>query len=134
MSHLQPLAEKVGILCGVAIIAAASGRVLAERVAWASSPLQRVRGLLFRPPLRPGDALVIERASQVHTFGLPYAIDVVFCDSDWRALHVVRGMSPMRVTRWVRAAYVLELPAGALPDEVGIGARLRITGARRSPS
>lgn len=57
---------------------------------------------------------MIVRARQVHTFGMRYAIDVCFCDREWRVLYVVRSMRPRRVTRWVRgAAFVVEAPEGA---------------------
>lgn len=91
--------------------------MIAQRVRWARSPGERARGLLGAAELRPGEALVIEPARQVHTFGMRYAIDVCFCDRAWRVLHVVTAMRPRRVTRWVRGArYAIEAPAGALRD------------------
>ena len=88
--------------------------MIAERVRRANTPAERMRGLLGRPPLAPGDALVIEPARQVHTFGMRYPIDVCFCDARWRVLHVVRALRPGRVTRWVRRArYAVEAPSGA---------------------
>ncbi|MDQ4125111.1 MAG: DUF192 domain-containing protein [Actinomycetota bacterium] len=89
--------------------------MIAERVRWARAPAERARGLLGAPELRPGEALVIEPARQVHTFGMRYAIDVCFCDAGWRVLHVVAPLRPRRVTRWARRArYAIEAPAGAL--------------------
>ena len=83
-----------------------------------------MRGLLDAPPLGPGEALVIERARQVHTFGMRYPIDVCFCDRSWRVLHVVAAMRPRRVTRWVaRARFAVEARAGELGD-VGVGDQL----------
>lgn len=89
--------------------------MIAERALWARAPADRARGLLGRPPLGEGGALVIDPARQVHTFGMRYAIDVCFCDAEWRVLHVVRGLRPRRLTRVVwRARYAVETPAGAL--------------------
>jgi uncharacterized membrane protein (UPF0127 family) len=91
----------------------ATGRALAERITWARSRRERARGLIARPALQHGEALIIERAKQVHTFGVASPIDVVFCDASWNVLHVVSPMSRHRVTRWVRAArFVIELPPG----------------------
>jgi uncharacterized protein len=91
-----------------------SGRVLAEHLRWARSPAARRRGLLGAPQLEAGEALVIAGAPQVHTFGMRYPIDVLFCSSDWTVLHVVHSMKPRRVSRWVRRArYAVEMPAGA---------------------
>ncbi len=90
------------------------GRPLADEVRWARTAGARLRGLLGYPPLIARQALVIEPAAQVHTFGLGYPIDVVFCDRTWCVTHVVRGMRPQRVSRleW-RARYAIELSAGA---------------------
>ena len=67
-----------------------SGKVLATRIRWARTPSARARGLLRGPPLETGEAIVLEPATQVHTFGLGYPIDVLFCDRKGGVLHVVR--------------------------------------------
>lgn len=83
-----------------------------------------MRGAIGNEPAT-GDALVIATA-QVHTFFMRGRIDVVFCDRDWRVLHVVHRMRPWRVTRWVGGARrVVELPAGAA-DAVGVGDELTL--------
>ena len=103
-----------------ALIVTSRGALIADRVSWARSAAERSRGLLGRPALESGQALVLDRARQVHTFGMRYAIDVVFCDRDWKVVNVAREMKPMRVGRWVpRARYAIELPAGAAQVEVG---------------
>lgn len=92
-----------------------TGEVIASDVQEARTAAERVRGLLGRKPLDPGSALVIVPARQVHTFGMRYALDVCFCDRSWRVLHVVRGMRPRRVTRWVpRARIAVETVSGGL--------------------
>lgn len=89
--------------------------MIAERVRWARTPVERARGLLGRDPLGPGEALVLAGARQVHTFGMRYAIDVCFCDRAWNVLHVVAPMRPYRVSRWVgRALFAVETRAGGL--------------------
>ena len=107
---------------------ATTGTVLADEVAWARSRRERARGLIGRRLLVAGEALVIEPARQVHTVGMRYAIDVVFCDRDWGVLHVVRGLRPNRITRWVPGArYVIELPDGSVPAELERGHTLSVT-------
>ncbi|MDQ3940836.1 MAG: DUF192 domain-containing protein [Actinomycetota bacterium] len=94
---------------------AANGGLIATNVRWASSPPARMRGLIGRPRLGPLDALVLVGARQVHTFGLPYHVDIAFCDHDWFALHVIRSLAPRRLSRWVpRARYAIEMAAGGL--------------------
>ena len=74
--------------------------------------LQRARGLLLRPPLRTDEALLLPGCASVHTFGMRYAIDVVFLDPLGRVLRVARGLRPWRVASEPGAAAVLELRAG----------------------
>ena len=100
------------------------GRPIADSIVWARKPSDRMRGLLGRP-LTEGQALVIAGARQVHTFGMRYAIDVLFCDDGWVVRHRVARMAPRRVTRRVGGArYAIELPAGTIED-VDVGERLR---------
>ena len=85
----------------------------------------RGKGLLGGRVLEPGHALVLEPAKQVHTIGLRYPIDVVFCTRDWEVLHVVENMRPLRVGRLVaRAHFVVELPGGAVRGALSPGDRL----------
>lgn len=108
----------------VGLVVPSSGRVIATR--WATTPAQRARGLLGGPPPAPGEALVIEPARQVHTFGMRYSIDVCFCDRYWRVLHVVQAMRPRRMTRWVaRAHFAIETRAGEL-ESVRAGDQLSV--------
>jgi uncharacterized membrane protein (UPF0127 family) len=73
----------------------------------------------------PGTAMVFEPARQIHTFGMKFPLDVVFCDRTWKVLHVVRSMAPARLTRVVWGArYALELRAGSLPAAVDVGKSL----------
>lgn len=79
-----------------------------------------MRGLIGHS-LKPGEGLLLSPCRQVHTFGMSYPIDVVFCDRDWLVVHLVKEMVPGRITRLVRRSrVVVELPAGAAAGlEVG---------------
>lgn len=99
------------------------------RVVAARGFVGRAAGLLALPPLKPGEALLISPCGSVHSFGMRYAIDVVFCDREGRVLRVARALQPRRlcVGGW-RARWVLELLAGEAA-RLGIrsGARVRFT-------
>lgn len=100
-----------------------NGRPIADSIVWAHEPADRMRGLLGRG-LMEGQALVIAGARQVHTFGMRYAIDVLFCDEGWVVRHRVPRMAPCRITRWVGPArYAIELPGGTIED-MRVGERL----------
>lgn len=102
-----------------------SGIVLANKITWARSWFARARGLIGFT-LKPGYALVLCPAKQVHTFFMRHPIDVVFCGEGWDVLHVISPMPRRRVSRWVTGArFVVELPSGA-GAEVRAGDRLQL--------
>jgi uncharacterized membrane protein (UPF0127 family) len=70
-----------------------------------------MRGLLGRPGLDPGHAMLLERANSVHTFGMRFPILVAFLDRDYRVLQT-RVLRPGRIVRNGRARHTLELGAG----------------------
>ena len=72
----------------------------------------RLGGLLARPELRKGEALHLVPCTAVHTFFMPYHIDVVFVDRAGRVLRIVSDMEPWRAAFCSRAHAALELRAG----------------------
>jgi len=65
--------------------------------------------------MEPGEALVLPRCRQIHTFGMKFPIDVLFLDKSGKVVRAVRDMKPGRLTAWVlRARTTVELPAGTL--------------------
>jgi uncharacterized protein len=104
-----------------------AGLEIARNLRWAGTWTERARGLLGQSQLGPGEGLALLCAPQIHTLGMRYSIDVVFCDRDWRVLHVIKAMPPNRMSRWVRGASVtVETRAGTLDATVVPGSRLRI--------
>lgn len=74
----------------------------------------RMRGLLFRPPLHNGQAMLILPCSSVHTFGMRYAIDLIFLNKNWRIRKLVHMLKPCRIA-WAPGAHmVVEMAAGTL--------------------
>jgi uncharacterized protein len=93
---------------------ATSGVVLAGQAEVAASPWRRMRGLLRRPPLSPGQGLLIRPCQGVHTLGMAYPIDVVHLDRELVVRKVLHGLGPWRIGPLVwRSTIVLELPAGS---------------------
>ena len=106
----------------------ADGRRWASRCWRASTFWSRMRGLLGRKGLGPGEALLIDRCGSVHTVGMRFALDLVFVDRAWRVLRVVRGVPPGRwmVSGGWRAARVYESEAGRLDcGGLAVGEALR---------
>ena len=93
------------------LIAKDSGSALAA-VRRCEGSLERMRGLLWRPALAPGQGLLIAPCNSVHTFGMRYAIDVVFLDREGRVLKVHAALRPFRMAMARGARQVIELAAG----------------------
>ena len=86
----------------------------------AGSPLERLRGLAWRRHAPPY-ALRIDRCRSIHTFGMRFALDVVWLDARGRAIRVDRGVRPGRIRSCRGARSVLELPAGLERKRAGGG-------------
>lgn len=103
-------------------------RELATNLVVARNMFSRMRGLLCKDSLPPGDALLIKPCNGIHTFGMRFAIDVIFLDRKNHVVAVAKDLRPNHLSRLhLRATSVIELPAGtidktatAIGDEVGI--------------
>jgi uncharacterized membrane protein (UPF0127 family) len=105
------------------------GRVICERCVVADSAPRRMRGLLGRSSLDPGEGILLRPAPSIHTFFMRFAIDAVFLDRDLVVLEVAGDLRPWRTARCKRARAVLELPAGAAPRlALRRGDRLELSG------
>lgn len=87
----------------------------------------RRRGLRGRDHL--DGVLVLRPCRQVHTFGMEFPIDVIFCDRYGFVLHVSR-LRPGRVSRYVlRAYFAIEAAAGSFDRwEIGLGDVIEVRG------
>lgn len=94
------------------------GTLLAEAAAVARTSRQRRTGLLKHTSLEPGDGLWIVPCEGVHTFGMKFAIDVLFLSRSKQVLKIRREMARRRISFCLRAHSVLELPAG-MADSTG---------------
>lgn len=72
----------------------------------------RLRGLHARRSLPWGTGLHLSPCRAIHTFGLAYAIDVVFLDADLQELKRVDAVGPNEVFFCWKAVSVVELPVG----------------------
>ncbi len=105
--------------------------MLAWRVREAATARERCRGLLGAPRPDVGECLLMTGGAgsclgaSVHTFGMSYPIDVLFCDGRWTVIHLIGAMPPNRVSRWVlRARHIVELQGGTLDSGLREGERL----------
>ena len=109
--------------------------VLAASVEVATSGAARSRGLLGRKGLGAGEALWIAPCEAVHTFGMQFALDLVYLDREHRIKKIRLNVPPWRISACFTAHSVLELPAGALREqEVGIGDRIEFSPIGQNPA
>ena len=97
------------------IINQTRGTEVATDVRWATNAWPRLLGLMGRPDLPGGHALVFPGEKGIHTHFMRFAIDVVFYDPDGRVVALAHAMAPWRSSEYHRtAAGVIELPSGTL--------------------
>jgi uncharacterized membrane protein (UPF0127 family) len=93
----------------------ADGCCIARRVKLACSFRARCVGLLSRTGVPEHEGLLLVPGGSIHTFGLRFAIDVVFLSRQMRVLGVAERVQPWRVVIAPRGtARVLELAAGRI--------------------
>jgi hypothetical protein len=107
-------------------LAGADGRVVVRRCELADGFLTRLRGLLGRRCLRPGEGLLLSPSSSVHTMFMRFPIDVVFLDRGLQVLGISADVRPWRLASRRGARHVLELAAGEAQAR-GIRAGDRLT-------
>jgi hypothetical protein len=101
------------------------GRVVCERCEVASGAFSRMRGLLGRSGLAPGEGMLITKSGSIHTAFMRFPIDAVFLDRDLRVRKVVAAIPPFRAAAARRSRSVLELAAGeAERAGIAVGRRL----------
>jgi uncharacterized protein len=70
---------------------------------------RRLIGLIGSLWLPAGVALEIPRCRSVHTFGMRFALDLVWLDGERRVVRIDRAVPPWRVRSCRQARSVLEL-------------------------
>jgi hypothetical protein len=96
-----------------------NGEVLIDMVWLAETATERMRGLLARPPLQAGEAMLITPCRMVHTFGMAYVLDLAFLDRTGRVRKLSPRVKPARMAGSFIAHDTLEMPAGDI-DRIGL--------------
>jgi hypothetical protein len=93
-------------------LSTSDGRTVCARCELATNPWTRLRGLLGRRGLEPGEGMLFRPEGSVHTFFMRFPLDVVFCDRELVVLGVERDLGPWRAAGRKGARVVVELPVG----------------------
>jgi uncharacterized protein len=93
----------------------ARGSVLGTRIGLAERWWDRLRGLIGRAGLEPGEGLIIRPCRAVHMAWMSFPLDVAFLDSRGGVVASYHALAPGGRTSWHWGAMdALELPAGTL--------------------
>jgi uncharacterized membrane protein (UPF0127 family) len=92
--------------------------VVGECIDVADTSAKRRTGLLRHDSLAEGHGLWIVPCEGIHTWGMRFAIDVVFLSRYRKILKIRKDLQQRRLSFCLRAHSVLELPAGTL-DRTG---------------
>lgn len=90
------------------------GSVLAAKANVADTSEKRRTGLLKHTGLGEGEGLWIKPSEGVHTFGMKFAIDVIFVSKKGVVLKLRPNMVRRRIALCLRASSVVELPVGVI--------------------
>jgi uncharacterized membrane protein (UPF0127 family) len=89
--------------------------LLGANVPVATTRVSRLLGLSMLSRERAGSGLLIPHCRGVHTFGMRFALDLVFLDEEGRVVELRREVPPGRLIRCPGATAVLELPSPDVP-------------------
>ncbi|MGQ9661695.1 MAG: DUF192 domain-containing protein [Kiritimatiellia bacterium] len=112
-----------------------NGVTLVEAAELATGLRERLRGLLGRSFLPPGQALILYPCSAVHTFFMRFALDLVFLGRDMTVTRIAWNVPPFRAVfgGW-RAVAVIEAQSGWLcGTDLCVGDRLEWADAEGRP-
>lgn len=105
------------------VLRKSDGQVVCPRCELADTPFKRMRGLLGRSGLEPGEGMLFRPAGSIHMMFMRFPLDVVFCDRELVVVGVERNLAPWKTARRKGAKVVVELAVGAA-DGVEAGDRL----------
>ena len=107
----------------VATLSKHDGTVVLTNCRLALNPFVRMKGLLGRSGLEPGEGMLFRPAGSIHMFFMRFSLDAIFCDRDLVVIDVARGLRPWRTASRKGAKVVIEVADGAARD-VAAGDRL----------
>ena len=89
--------------------------VISARAQRADSFFSRMKGLLGRESLLPGEGLIITRCKSIHMLFMKFPIDVLFVSKEDCIVGFVEQIQPYQLSpHFFSAAYAIELPVGQI--------------------
>lgn len=89
--------------------------VVASHVNIADGYLSRLKGLMGSAGIAPDTGLWIVPCNDIHSCFMRFRFDAIFLNKQLEVLHLVEGMKPWRISRFVKGGHgVLELAEGVI--------------------
>jgi uncharacterized membrane protein (UPF0127 family) len=88
--------------------------VVCARAEVADSVFKRLRGLLGRASLAPGEGMLFRGESSIHSAFMRFRFDAVFLDRELRVVGLAEDIPPWRVRAARGARNILELGTGEI--------------------
>ncbi len=96
------------------IVDITSGKIIGDKVQLANRFLSRLKGLMFREHLDPGEGILLYPCNSIHMFFMKTPLDILFLDENMVVMKQINGIKPGQVSPVVKnAKYVLELGYGS---------------------
>src|SRR5579875_194928 len=89
-------------------------RIVCDRTEVADNVFKRIRGLLGRASLPPGDGMLFRGESSIHSAFMRFRFDAVFMDRELRVVGLAEDIPPWRARSARGARNILELAAGEI--------------------
>ena len=96
------------------VIDQSTKKIIAANIEVAAKFILRLRGLLGRKTLSPGEGMLLWPCHSIHCFGMRFSIDVVFLDHQYRVTNIKNNLTPLSMASDKQAKGVLELVAGEI--------------------
>jgi uncharacterized protein len=90
------------------------GNVVCEQAVIADRARRRMRGLLGRRSLPPGEGMLLQPSPSIHTAFMRFPIDVVFLDRNLRVIKLVEHLPPWHTASAMEGRSTLELASGEI--------------------
>lgn len=105
-----------------------TGHDIASRVESARTFSRRLIGLMGRSTILDEQGLYIPGCKSIHTFGMKFAIDVLFLDKEMKITKIVSRLKPYRMAfAPFSTRDTLELASGVLkPHDLNVGDKIAL--------
>lgn len=88
---------------------------LADKVIICNTFFSRLKGLLGKKELNEGEALILTKTNNVHSFFMQFAIDLIFLNKQKVVIQTIINFLPNKVSPKIKESYyVVELSANFL--------------------